>query len=55
LTIPPGDHDISLRFTPSHWVLGWSLGAAGVALIIALTIRGLYLRNGAAMLAEKSD
>jgi hypothetical protein len=52
LTIPPGDHDISLRFTPSHWVLGWSLGAAGVALIIALTIRGLYLRNGAAMLAE---
>ena len=39
LSIPPGDHRISLRFTPSHWLLGLGLGAAGLALSIVLTLR----------------
>jgi len=53
LSIPPGEHRIALRFTPSHWYLGWGLGAAGFALAIALTMRRLYTRDGDAMLAEK--
>jgi uncharacterized membrane protein YfhO len=52
LSIPPGDHHISLHFTPSHWQLGLALGAAGFALLIAFTLRGLYRRDGDAMRAE---
>jgi len=46
LSIPPGDHEISLRFTPSHWHLGLGLGAAGVAIIILSLLRGIHRRNG---------
>jgi hypothetical protein len=39
LGIPPGDHHISIRFTPPYWNLGLGLGAAGLMLSIALTLR----------------
>jgi hypothetical protein len=39
LTIPPGKHHVSLRFTPSHWALGLGLGGAGLVLFIALALR----------------
>jgi len=39
LRIPPGQHDIAISFTPSHWHLGLVLGAAGVVLWLALALR----------------
>jgi hypothetical protein len=52
LGIPPGDHHISLRFTPSHWAPGLGLGVVGIVLFIALTLRGLHRQNGGATLVE---
>jgi hypothetical protein len=46
LSIPPGSHEISLRFTPSHWTLGWALGGVGLALVAAANLRALLVRNG---------